>query len=39
MNRIETAREIFRQLEEGNSSNVAEIARRAYCIQEIVTRN
>lgn len=39
MNEIEKARELFRKLEERNSNGAAEIARRAYCIQEIIASN
>ena len=36
MNEIEKARELFRKLEENTSCKAAEIARRAFCIQEII---
>ena len=36
MNEVEKARELFRKLEEGSNVSAGEIARRAYCIQEIV---
>lgn len=39
MNNIEQAREIFRTLEESSFGNAAEIAKRAFCIQEKLTRN
>ena len=39
MNNIERAREIFRKLEEGSMGNAAEIAKRAFCIQEKLNVN
>lgn len=34
MDKIEKARELFRKLEEQGKPNFAEVARRAFCIQE-----
>lgn len=39
MDNVERAREIFRKLEDGSTGRAAEIAKRAFCIQDMLTRN
>ena len=39
MNDIERAREIFRKLEDGSTGRAAEIAKRAFCIQDMLAKN
>ena len=34
MDKIEQAREIFRKLENGGTGCAAEVAKRAFCIQD-----
>lgn len=37
MNEIEKAKELFKKLEEKSTKSAAEIAKRAFCIQEIIS--
>lgn len=39
MDNIELAREIFRKLEDGSTRRAAEIAKRAFCIQDMLAGN
>ncbi len=39
MDKVERAREIFRNLENGNIGCAAEMAKRAFCIQDRLGRN
>jgi len=39
MDRIEEARRLFLELEQGNCKNAVEVARRAFLIQERLARS